>query len=50
MARKILTKSFSNMSEYLDWVAIQSIDDGIRVVGLREADEDNMVAEYIELF
>jgi len=50
MARKILTESFSDISAYLDWIAIQSIDDSIRVVGLCEGDGDNIVVEYINLY
>ena len=49
--REIHEKLFNNIQEYMDWYSIQYQNQiGIKVCGLREADGDKMIAEYIKLF
>jgi hypothetical protein len=49
--REVQEIVFNNMSEYLDWMAIQQKDHtGVKVCGLSEFDGNKIKAQYIELF
>lgn len=47
--RGIQEQLFDNWELYLDWYALQSKDDSVRVCGLSEAD-GKIKASYIELY